>query len=60
LEAGFLATSTGPFPLETPSGLQQLLKNLGAHLVCGGTNAHFDCFQVDSATQTPSLEDHLQ
>jgi hypothetical protein len=60
LEAGFLATSTGLFPFETPGGLQQLLKNLGPHLVGGGTDAHFDGFQVASATLAPSLEDHLQ
>jgi hypothetical protein len=60
LKAGFLATPTRPFSLETFRRLQQFLKNLGAHLVRGRTDAHFHRFQIAPATLPPSSKDHLQ
>jgi hypothetical protein len=59
LEVGFLATPTRTFPFETSAGLQQFLKYLGAHLVRGGANAHFHCFQVAGFALPPLSEDHL-
>jgi len=60
VEASFLTTSTGPFPLEPLGSLQQLLEDLGAHLVRCRTNSHFDSFEIKSATLAQSSEDHFQ
>src|SRR5467141_383613 len=60
MEARFLTTSTGPFPLETFGSLQQFLEDLGAHLVRGRTNSHFDRFEIKPATLAQSSEDHSQ
>ncbi len=60
MEASFLTTSTGPFPLETFGSLQQFLEDLSAHVVRGPTNSHFDGFEIKSATLAQSSEDHSQ
>jgi len=60
VEASFLTTSTGPFPLETFGSLQQFLEDFSAHLVRCRTNSHFDRFYIQSATLAQSSEEHLQ
>jgi len=60
MEASSLTTSTGLFPFKTFGSLQQFLEDLGAHLVRGRTNSHFDRFEIKPATLAQSSEDHSQ